>query len=66
MSKTLPMIGIEPGELPWLRMLVFLLRHPDPGMPELARQALLYLTDAARKRELQAGSPRRAGRQPVA
>jgi hypothetical protein len=51
MSKTLPMIGIEPAELPWLRMLVALLRHPDPGMPELARQALIYLTEAARKRE---------------
>jgi hypothetical protein len=31
-------------------MLIVLLRHPDPGMPELARQALLYLTDAAVKR----------------
>jgi hypothetical protein len=31
-------------------MLILLLRHPDPGTPELARQALLYLTDAAVKR----------------
>jgi hypothetical protein len=31
-------------------MLILLLRHPDPGTPELARQALLYLTDAAGKR----------------
>ena len=46
MAKTLPMIGIEPGELPWLRMLVELLRHPDPGVAELARQALLYLRDS--------------------
>ena len=31
-------------------MLIFLLRHPDPSMPELARQALLYLMEAAAKR----------------
>jgi hypothetical protein len=41
------MIGIETDELAWIRMLVTLLRHPDPSVPELARQALLYLTDAA-------------------
>ncbi len=51
MAKTVPMIGIETAELRWVRMLIFLLRHPDPSMPELARQALLYLTDAAGKRE---------------
>jgi hypothetical protein len=47
MAKTVPIIGIDPGELEWIRMLVQLLRHPDPIMPELARQALLYLTDNA-------------------
>jgi hypothetical protein len=47
MPKTVPIIGIEVAELRWIRMLVSLLRHPDPSMPELARQALLYLTDAA-------------------
>jgi hypothetical protein len=31
-------------------MLILLLRHPDPGTPELARQALLFLTDTAGKR----------------
>ena len=31
-------------------MLILLLRHPDPSMPELVRQALLYLTDAAVER----------------
>ena len=46
MRKTF-LIGVEPNELPWLRALVALLRHPDPSVPELARQALLYLTDAA-------------------
>jgi len=44
------MIGIEPHELRWIRMLILLLRHPDPSMPELVRQALLYLTDAAVER----------------
>ena len=47
MPKTIPMIGIERDEISWLRMLVTLLRHPDPSVPELARQALIYLTDAA-------------------
>jgi hypothetical protein len=50
MDKTVPVIGVEPHELRWVRMLILLLRHPDPGTPELARQALLYLTDAAGKR----------------
>ena len=45
MAKTVPIIGVETGELRWLRMLIALLRHPDPDVPELARQALLYLTD---------------------
>ena len=43
----LTMIGVLPRELEWLRLLIALLRHPDPGVPELARQALLYLTEAA-------------------
>jgi hypothetical protein len=51
MAKTVPVIGIEPNELRWVRTLVGLLRHPDPSVPELARQALLYLNQAARKRE---------------
>ena len=46
------LIGLEPHELHWLRALVMLLRHPDPSVPELARQALVYLTDAAAKRAL--------------
>ncbi len=44
------LIGLEPHELHWLRTLVALLRHPDPSVPELARQALIYLTEAAGKR----------------
>jgi hypothetical protein len=50
MSKTVPVIGVETCELRWIRMLIFLLRHPDPGVPELARQALIYLTDSAARR----------------
>jgi hypothetical protein len=41
------MIGIHPEELRWIRLLLALLRHSDPGMPELARQALLYLSQSA-------------------
>lgn len=46
MPRTVPMIGLAPDELPWVRSLVALLRHPDPTIPELARQALLYLSNA--------------------
>jgi hypothetical protein len=47
MAKTVHMIGIDPAELAWIRMLVLLLRHPDPVVPELTRQALRYLEAAA-------------------
>jgi hypothetical protein len=47
MSRTTAMIGIRPEELRWIRLLLALLRHPDPGMHELARQALLYLSQSA-------------------
>ena len=50
MANTVPIIGIETSELRWIRILVFLLRHPDPSIPELSRQALLYLTESAAKR----------------
>lgn len=49
MANTVPVIGIEPAELAWIRMLVLLLRHPDPIVPELTRQALRYLEAAASK-----------------
>ena len=51
------LIGLEPHELQWLRALVSLLRHPDPSVPELARQALVYLTDAAQKRAIPPPEP---------
>jgi hypothetical protein len=44
MSQTVSMIGLDSGELTWVRMLVSLLRHPDPAAAELTRQALLYLS----------------------
>jgi hypothetical protein len=47
MPQKLSVIGLCPDELPWMRMLVGLLRHPDPTVPELARQALLYLSRPA-------------------
>jgi hypothetical protein len=46
-GKTVSMVGVRPEELDFLRILVGLLRHDDPHVPELARQALLYLRDTA-------------------
>ena len=43
MARTVSVIGIEPDELAWVRRLLFLLRHPDPLISEMSRQALLYL-----------------------
>jgi hypothetical protein len=48
-ARTVPIIGVDPDELRWMRLLVSLLRHPDPSVPELARQALLYVTEVSRK-----------------
>ena len=47
MVHSVPMIGLQPDELGWVRLLVSLLRHPDPTVPELTRQALLYLSRAS-------------------
>ena len=52
MDKTVPILGIEPSELRWIRILVSLLRHPDPSVPELARQALIYLSASSADRAL--------------
>jgi hypothetical protein len=43
MAKTVSMIGIDPGELTSVRTVLFLLRHPDPLIGEMTRQALVYL-----------------------
>ena len=41
------MIGIQPQELAWVRLLIKLLRNPDPLPAELARQALTYVDQIA-------------------
>jgi hypothetical protein len=43
-------IGLEAEELPAVRLLVALLRHPDPLVGELAHEALRYLQDTAAER----------------
>jgi hypothetical protein len=48
--KLVSIIGIEVEELRWIKMLLTLLRHPQPGMAELARQALQYLDRSAAQR----------------
>jgi hypothetical protein len=51
MPNTVPIIGIAPQELPWIRLLVQLLRHPNPAVPELVHHALNYLSVAADRDE---------------
>jgi hypothetical protein len=41
------MIGLDPRELQWLRLVVALLRHRDPVVAEVAREALQYLEGLA-------------------
>jgi hypothetical protein len=41
------MIGLQPEEIGWVRLLVGLLRHPDPVVGEVSRQALEYLERVA-------------------
>jgi len=59
MPEKVHAIGIRPQELPWLRMLVALLRHPDPGVSALTRHALLYLSGSADTRK--AATPQQGG-----
>jgi hypothetical protein len=47
MAKSVSVIGIDPGELGWVRLLLFLLRHPDTLTSRMAQQALLYLAKSA-------------------
>jgi hypothetical protein len=49
MPQSTAVVGIHSDELRWVRLLITLLRHPDPGTPELVRQALLYLSQSAQK-----------------
>ena len=46
---SVPIIGLEPDELPWVRLLIRLLRHPDPFVAELARDALVYVDTRCRE-----------------
>jgi hypothetical protein len=39
------MIGLNGQEVQWLRLVVALLRHPDPVVGEVAREALRYLEE---------------------
>jgi hypothetical protein len=57
MAKTVSVIGIDPGELAWVRTLLFLLRHPDPLIAEMVRQALLYLERNGCQKELPEAIP---------
>jgi hypothetical protein len=57
MAKTVSVIGIDPGELAWVRTLLFLLRHPDPLIGEMVRQALLYLERNAYRKEPPGATP---------
>jgi hypothetical protein len=49
MAKSVAMIGIDAGEVRWLRLMLLLLRHSDANVRELTRQALLYLAESAQK-----------------
>jgi hypothetical protein len=44
---TLGMIGLAPEEIQWARLVIALLRHPDPVVGEIAREALRYVETAA-------------------
>jgi hypothetical protein len=59
LAKTVHMVGIHEQELEWLRLLTSLLRHPDPLVPEFARQSLLYVAKNAGARGALAGKPER-------
>jgi hypothetical protein len=43
------MIGLAAQEIHWLRLVISLLRHPDPVVGEVARQALRYLEDVTER-----------------
>jgi hypothetical protein len=58
---TVPVIGVDASELRWVRMLISLLRHPDPIVAELTRHALEYLGDSAASSK----SPGTAGAEPI-
>jgi hypothetical protein len=53
MKGQVGIIGLQSEELECVRSLVRLLRHPDPVVAELARQALAYLEILASQSNLQ-------------
>ncbi len=48
MPKTY-VIGIDSSELEWVRLLIGLLRHTDPVVGEVSREALRYLQGVAER-----------------
>jgi hypothetical protein len=42
-------IGLSQPEVACLRRVVALLRHPDPTIPALVNQALLYIVEASNR-----------------
>lgn len=49
-GRTVAIAGIRVQELEAVRRLIALLRHDDPRIRELTRQALGYVQDTARKK----------------
>jgi len=47
MNNKVCMIGLDAREMQWLRLLIALLRHPDPVVGEMATEALRYLEGVA-------------------
>jgi hypothetical protein len=47
----LSMIGLDAREVSWVRLLVQLLRNPDPVVGEVTREALRYLEEVAARAE---------------
>ena len=54
MAQNVSMIGLYSSELQWVPMLILLLRHPDPAVAELTRQALLYISGTRQSEALAA------------
>jgi hypothetical protein len=46
------MIGLDAQEVQWLRLVIALLRHQDPVVGEVAREALRYLEEVAARANL--------------
>jgi hypothetical protein len=58
MAKSVSVIGIDPGELGWVRLLLFLLRHPDTLTSRMVQQALIYLAKSAHEHAEPGPEPR--------